>query len=615
MPTGYRRAAICIGVDRAAPSIPLSAAATGAASMAAWAREQGCDPVIEHTDSGVGATVHRRDILESITEVVDRRVFDQLIVYFAGHGLVMAPGTETWLLTDAATDSTEAVNVLLTAEHARRAGIPHVVFISDACRSYVSGPPFHGLTGGSVCPPATDHPSGTELDMYFATAPGDPAYEARSEWRPAYGLFTQCLLQILTAPPRNIVEYIDLDTCSQLGLPSTGPLPVLTSRRLREPLIDVVADHAAKLDRALDQRPEIRVETVLPRFLATVSTNGESGPADGGRTAAPPPRFNPSDLIRRGADANDFARRSRRLASEFLRGVTDLPGQSGDRAVSNDTDSSAWVVVQGISVLDIVATGWQVIERQDRDGQQQFRLVPVRGRRQRAASAVVMFSNRSGTVVPVVSGSSSTVVVTDGRVTAMDCANVNYAALLPGFRFSLRRQFAFRSRALAEITVAAQRGDLSPALDWPERFYGLLGRHRADPGSYELVTTNLVGNTLGAYAAAERGGIRTSIRPRREDYLLYLDEVGIATFDLALLASRAWDVTTRLVTENIFAQGQAHPFAPLLTRGWLLLADNPEPARPYHARLARHLIPALYTTLDPGGVDIALKVLDEVADS
>lgn len=53
-------------------------------------------------------------------------------------------------------------------------------------------------------------------------------------------------------------------------------MPVLTSCGLKQPLIDAVVDHAAAIRITLDQRPQIRVETALPRFFATVADSPES---------------------------------------------------------------------------------------------------------------------------------------------------------------------------------------------------------------------------------------------------------------------------------------------------------------------------------------------------
>jgi hypothetical protein len=69
-----------------------------------------------------------------------------------GHGILLAPGTEYWLLSGAPQNPNEAVNLLRSAEDARNASIPHVIFFSDACRSTVPGAPLNGVVGGSIFP-------------------------------------------------------------------------------------------------------------------------------------------------------------------------------------------------------------------------------------------------------------------------------------------------------------------------------------------------------------------------------------------------------------------------------------------------------------------------------
>ncbi|MBV7708149.1 hypothetical protein NOVA_35755 [Nocardia nova] len=72
------------------------------------------------------------------------------IVYFAGHGVLLAPGSEIWFLSDALHDSGDMINVVATAESARLAGIPHVILISDACRSQASAPVQFSLGNSAV---------------------------------------------------------------------------------------------------------------------------------------------------------------------------------------------------------------------------------------------------------------------------------------------------------------------------------------------------------------------------------------------------------------------------------------------------------------------------------
>ena len=118
-PLVVRRTAICIGVNRAGRMSPLNAAAQGAHDFAQWARAQGCETIVL-TDDSRAITVS--EIFKAVKARVDARVDDQLIVYFSGHGILIAPGAEYWLLSDSPDNPNEAVNLLRSTEEARNSG-------------------------------------------------------------------------------------------------------------------------------------------------------------------------------------------------------------------------------------------------------------------------------------------------------------------------------------------------------------------------------------------------------------------------------------------------------------------------------------------------------------
>src|SRR5271166_2449594 len=98
-----KRKAICIGVNRAPGMTPLTAAAKDATDFEAWAKDQGCDTVLL-TDQPPPSKVMLNDIFEAVEQVVTRGTYDQLIVYFSGHGILLAPGAEYWLLSGGPTN-------------------------------------------------------------------------------------------------------------------------------------------------------------------------------------------------------------------------------------------------------------------------------------------------------------------------------------------------------------------------------------------------------------------------------------------------------------------------------------------------------------------------------
>ncbi|MFF0532873.1 caspase family protein [Nocardia amikacinitolerans] len=599
--TRIRRAAVCIGVDRVGGGlVPLHSAASGAVSMAVWAETQGCE-VRLHTD-GPNRGVRRCDVLASINKLVDERVYDQLVIYFAGHGLVPAPGTETWLLTDAAEDSSEAVNVLLTAEYARRAGIAHVVLISDACRSYVNGPPFYGLHGAEIIRKPVGNHDPADIDIYFATRPGNPAYELLPEDHAGYGIFTRCLLEIVGAPPHDIIDHITIGAPSASTPSRSETIPVVTSRALKQPLIDAVSAWAIAIDPLLDQRPEIRVETALPQYFATVESVSES-------RGVPDEDHGP--LLRRGAGPfiryehrpnRESQNRAAMKSSDPVQKLADsLRLPESLHAVGRRREdwhpfpeSVAWIVVRGADVLGVTVVGWELAENQsDRSGTQLLVLVSTSSfSNGDPTSAVLQFADGTGTIVILTPGAAVAVVVEDGRVAGMQY--YSYDSLLDPAEVDMQ------SREVALITYEAQNGSLPDSSERSESRGPL--RFRGWRSSNAAWVERLVSLTLRGYGTAERGRFAPGI---------FDDSLSdrIISFDVALLASRAVQqsgvgVNGRRV-KDVIEHRLFYPFSPLLTRGWLLLGDDPAVARPFHKLLSRHLIPALYTTFDPNGVMLA----------
>ena len=84
----FRRALVSIGVDRVVKLDPLESAASGARSVAAGAKKQGCDVELFVDDAASGSDLVRRgDILDSIGRIVERRIYDQLIWQIAARTL------------------------------------------------------------------------------------------------------------------------------------------------------------------------------------------------------------------------------------------------------------------------------------------------------------------------------------------------------------------------------------------------------------------------------------------------------------------------------------------------------------------------------------------------
>lgn len=581
------RAAICIGVNRADGMTTLQAAAKGARDVAAWATAQGCDVTLLVDDDQ--QEVYSVQIFKAIRAVVEAGTYEQLLVYFSGHGILLAPGTEYWLLSGAPQNPNEAVNLLRSVEDARNAGIPHVIFFSDACRSAVPGAPLNGVVGGSIFPNRMIAPQSGEVDVFFATRPGDPAWEvpeakATQQYR---GLFTDCLLKALHTPGVALVERL---------LDGTPPLSGITSRRLKPYLEEQVPLAAAAVNIQLTQQPVVRVETASPKYFALVP----SAPLGPG-----PPRyqhdFTYSYRGNRGKESRGLlifpstaqASSSRPTnqvpdpaAITFAREVALVRGHPGQMPVETTTGFT----LIGAFVEVVVAPGWEVSYPAGSplvSSGQFIRLVPQAGVGEGSppsGTILLQFRSGTGTLLAILPGFIGVVLVAENRV-----LNVNYLPALATARYQAQAVGAAeREKLKALVAVQARYGEFNPPAPLSSWLHG---PHGFDP-------------TLGLYAAygyAQRGQYAEVARLQR---WLAEDQTLPRLFDIELLAARY-----QLSAHSAAPGSSVVPFTPLLAQGWALLTPDNPCYQPLHERLRAHLLPALWTTYTAEGVALALTVL------
>jgi hypothetical protein len=118
-----QRAAVLIGVSRTGGMPSLQAVTPGIERMAAWTKAQGFSSVTVLTDDAEPVTVGQ--IQRAIGEVLAPGTTEQLVVYFAGHGVNIGRA-EYWLLSGAPRWANEAVNVDASERLARYCGVAHV---------------------------------------------------------------------------------------------------------------------------------------------------------------------------------------------------------------------------------------------------------------------------------------------------------------------------------------------------------------------------------------------------------------------------------------------------------------------------------------------------------
>ena len=200
------RAAILIGVQEPAILPELSAVWTGVEEMKNWGLAQGieCRSITDQL-----GPVSFQDIYDAVNEFADpeKRV-QQLLVYFAGHGVNKNYG-EYWLLSHAIEDPNAAINVEGSLKRAQYCCVPHVVLISDACRTAVNSIQAAGIVGGSIFASPKGRPA-VDVDQFYATQLGEPAFEISDSpaATPKFtAIYTHVMLEALRGEHRDLAEW------------------------------------------------------------------------------------------------------------------------------------------------------------------------------------------------------------------------------------------------------------------------------------------------------------------------------------------------------------------------------------------------------------------------
>jgi hypothetical protein len=235
-----QRAIVLIGVRKSGTLPELGAVRAGLDHMRDWTRGQGIpDALVATISDDGGRRVRIERIYEAVERFTQRSTLEQLIIYFCGHG-VNNGYSEYWLLSDAPANPNEAVNVALSAFFAERCGIPHVVFISDACRTAPAGIQASGVTGSAVFPNNGPNVTTASIDLFYACRLGESSFEIAdpTEASDAYhAVYTEVLAQALEGDYPDLIEEAD-EAEATVGLVRPWPrkrgLPALVTRRIIE---------------------------------------------------------------------------------------------------------------------------------------------------------------------------------------------------------------------------------------------------------------------------------------------------------------------------------------------------------------------------------------------
>lgn len=604
-----KRAAILIGVDKTGDLPRLKDAAEGARLMQGWAQAQGLRTVLI-TDETEPVTVDA--IKRAVRKLVDAANVGQLLVYFAGHGVNLMR-QEHWLLTDAPDDTQAAVNVATSAALAATCGIPHVLLVSDACRTAPEGIRAQSLRGSEIFPNREEDMK--PVDQFFACQLGKPSHEVRDPAVTAaefQALYTHELVPALMGRHAGIVDWVGA------GAERRG---FVRPRPLRDHLAAAVAGRIAglQMQTSLIQVPVAQISSDPPAWVSEVGdvpevafrrvTRGRSPTHLMLSTGAPPslsptpqaPQAVATELLRDAMQGATGTPRAPSPAARAVRGTVrgvsgGLSGAGAVEGPGGDLERNAQRLAQpfgpthhesgcgfklrGALAVDFVAPGIQAEFAQG--GQVRGDDLRVWSPREPAANVLLVLQGGAGVLLPAIPGFLCALSFDDDG----ELIDVAYEASVHGPRWSDYWERADEIRSLRAIAASAMaqgsfKLDGDDALALARR---LQMAKSADP-------------SMALYAAYAYHELqRRDLLRQMAGYLR--DDLGASLFDVALLA-RELDRAT-LGTGAARAPIGAMP---LLSMGWSLMRAFEVHLPSALAPLEGMRLPSLWTMFDARGVE------------
>lgn len=565
-----KKAAVVIGVNKTGGRPVLSSAASSAKQVADWLRGESFEVKCLHDDDG--GSVTKTDVEQAIEEFVTvPPKYHLLVVYFSGHGLWQAR-SDRWLLSNAATRGSEAINLLTAMDTARYSGIPNVVFISDACRSLPTSRAGAYVDGVQGFPTLSDIVTRSDVDFFKATSDLQSAYEL-TIGGVSRSLLTHALMLAYVEPEPDMVREI------QEGGQTVAVVPNRKLRHYLQTKVDELIDEA---NSNVKQRIEYNVPCDDDVYISRVL----GPPVQRMHTISTPRRaagHYAADAIPEALRRGDVSPELRHMPdqAEFNR---QIPSPEVDHY-----ESQVGFAVSGAIVTDAIVsprTNARVELLDGGDGNThvaKIRLYNVH----RVASVGIMFDDRRCTVVPALEGYIGHVVVSEDGV-----AGVNYVPSSNTDRWPDYSQVKERIETLrAKVAIAVDHNSFQ--VDSREQANALAGAIRIMKG---------LDPTLGLYAAHaySQAGMPDQVADVR-GYML--NDLGADLFDVKLLASRAMPVPAD-------ADGPpVAPFCPMLTQTWNLLRSRHAVLPPEIENASAYLCNSLWTTFEPEGSAMVMGLM------
>ncbi len=578
------RAGVFIGVDQTGNLRRLNDASSGARRVYQWALAQGM-PDRTHAklviDEG-GTKVTPDRIYDAIKEIIDGPGVDQLIIYFAGHG-VNINRNEHWLLTDAPVKTSAAVNVSGSVELARYCGIRHIVFISDACRIAAEGIQAQNVRGVDIFPNDGTSDRARPVDQFFACLLGKTAAEIKDPAVAAgnfCALYTDALLDALKGRRTDVLERADdpADTAHYVK-------PVRLQEYLERELPVRVAGMG--LQHKVNQNPDA-ILTAHPNWVSRLVTLPLPAPGFRGGTPAEAPqnlRSVTAKLVRSvvGYDPQRLEDALAGVKSPAFSGANEIASTTEQIAAPFGPDhfeTECGFKIRGARLTYFFAPSVRA-ELLGSGGD----LLRISSNRP-AASVLLRFEGNVGSVIPAIAGFVGAITVESGEI-----ADVSYE---PSANTPRWQEYAFRApevRTLRAVAAAATQ-------------HGRFRLTATDSASIarRMQYSKGVDPTLAVYAAYAYHDLQL-IERIREMASYMRQDLGVVLFDLALLGKG-------LIGGTAGRQSSIVPFVPLFSQGWALLNANKIQLHPALNGIERTMRESVWSLFDAEGLDMLRRALE-----
>jgi hypothetical protein len=246
------KAMIIIAVSKYAGTYSeLPGAITSARRLREWAEQpdEDCNYKVLYLADDVFEKIDVQLVGEKVSEFVNNNFIDRLVVYFAGHGIVRSAGDQFWLLTDAANDTRQGINVEAFRRSLLKCNIGNADFagqlciIGDACRN--AGRDAIEFYGDPILTSTANRNKSIQLDRFLSTGLGDYSFQIdQIGSQSAYCLFSEVMLSALRGEVKEAIDTED-----------NRFKPVVTNHKLAEYLYKEVRNRAAAIGE--DMKPDL----------------------------------------------------------------------------------------------------------------------------------------------------------------------------------------------------------------------------------------------------------------------------------------------------------------------------------------------------------------------